>query len=523
MDPHRGAPHLRRWRVGGPAAASFRPYDRAVTPDVPAIRVVVRNDAPVRPDAAFVLYWMTAARRPRASFALQRAVRWAEELGRPLVVLEALRVDYPHASERLHAFAIDGMHANAEHFARRAVTYVPYVEPTPGAGKGLLEALAAHAAVVVGDDAPTFFLPRMIAAAAPRLGVRFETVDGVGILPLRAAPDSFPLAIAFRRFLQKNLRPHLRASPLDDPLEGLALPRLAALPPAIAERWRPAALHDARALLASLPIDHTVAPVEERGGHDAAHARLDAFVRRRLARYAEERSHPDEDVASGLSMHLHWGHLGAHEVLSAVARATDWSPDRVSEKASGRREGWWNASPSADAFLDQIVTWRELGHVRCNTSSDWDRYEGVPGWARASLEKHARDPRPVILSVEELERGGTADAVWNAAMRQLREEGRIQNYARMLWGKRVLTWTAHPKDAFDALVHLNDRWAVDGRDPNSYSGIGWCFGAYDRPWPPDKPIFGIVRIMTSASALRKLRMREWMARWGEPRIGNLFE
>lgn len=142
-------------------------------PDVPAIRVVAWNDAPVRPEREHVLYWMTYARRPRASFALQRAARWAEELGRPLLVLEALRVDHRHASDRFHAFALDGMRENAAHFSRRAVTYLPYVEPADGAGRGLLEALAARACVVVGDATPTFFLPRMHAALAPRLDVRF--------------------------------------------------------------------------------------------------------------------------------------------------------------------------------------------------------------------------------------------------------------------------------------------------------------------------------------------------------------
>lgn len=492
--------------------------------DVPAIRVVVKNDAPVRDGGAYVLYWMTYARRARSSFALQRAARWAEELKKPLVVLEALRVGYTHASDRFHTFAIDGMVVNAAHFAKGPAFYFPYVEPKAGDGKGLVEALAAEAAVVVTDDTPTFFLRRMLDAVAPRLSVRLEAIDGVGIFPLRATTEPFPLAIAFRRFFQKHARPHLAAMPLVDPLVGVSLPRLAKLPEPVTRRWPATPLTRTQALVASLPIDHGVPPVEDRGGHDAARARLDAFVKRRLSRYAEDRSHPDDDASSGLSMHLHWGHIGAHEVLTAIAKATDWSPKKVSEKAPGRKDGWWNASESADAFLDELVIWREVGHIRSHLTSDFDRYEGVPGWARASLERHASDRRPAILSVEELEAGKTDDPVWNAAMRQLREEGRIQNYARMLWGKRTLTWTAHPRDAFAALVHLNDKWAVDGRDPNSYCGISWVFGSYDRPWPPDKPIFGIVRIMTSGSALKKLRMREWMARWGTASSsGPLFD
>ena len=212
------------------------------TPGVPEIRVTAANTRPVRSDGEYVLYWMIAARRARSSFALQRAVEWAVRLERPLVILEALRCDYPWASDRLHAFVIAGMADNAAAFAATPTTYYPYIEDASGGGRGLLAALAARACVVVTDEFPCFFLPRMVAAAAERLPVLVEKVDGNGLLPLRATERVFPTAFAFRRFLQDELPSHLDHPPADDAFAGAPLPRLAALPREVIERWPPADL-----------------------------------------------------------------------------------------------------------------------------------------------------------------------------------------------------------------------------------------------------------------------------------------
>lgn len=483
----------------------------------PAIRVTELSARPVRRDGGFVLYWMLAARRTRSSFGLQRAIEWARELGRPLVVLEPLRCDYPYASARFHRFVIEGMRDDARAFASRPVLHHPWIERAPGEGAGLLAALAEHAAVIVADDSPIPWLRGMVRAAATRSPVRVEAVDHHGLLPLRAAPKAFGYAHAFRRFLQRELPAHLAQPPLREPLAGLELPRLASLPAAITRRW-PAAtaseLDDPRALIAALPIDHDVAPIAERGGPDAGHERLRAFMGDGIDRYLE-RSHPDDDAASRLSSWLHFGHISAHEVLEALAERTGWSRDRIAAKPTGKREGWWNTGDAGDAFLDELVTWRELGAVRAHHTDDFARWEGLPAWARATLEDHAADARPAIYDRERLLHAKTGDEVWNAAQRQLLAEGRIQNYLRMLWGKRVIAWTRHPREAFELLIELNDRLSIDGRDPSSWSNVGWVFGAYDRPWGPERAIYGKVRYMTSDAAKRKLHMKQWLARWGE--------
>ncbi len=480
----------------------------------PADRIRGVGEGVRRAQGDYVLYWMTAYRRTCWNFALDHAIERARELAQPLVVLEALRVDYPWASDRFHAFLLDGMAENARAFGKSQARYYAYVEPEVGAGKGLLRALASRACLVVADDYPGFFIPRALAAAS-KLGVRVEAVDSNGLLPMRAADRAFPTAYAFRRFLQLQLPPQFAAFPQEDPLGHVTLPALTALPETVERRWPAADPHLWRgngSALRALPIDHNVSPAAA-GGAYAAKATLNEFLRRGLPRYAEDRNQPDLDVTSSLSPYLHFGHTSAHEVFMRIADGERWSPGRLAPPADGRRAGWWGMSASAEAFLDQLVTWRELGFNMCAFREEYDRYESLPEWALTTLAQHEKDPRQHVYSLEQLERAQTHDPLWNAAQTQLVREGRIHNYLRMLWGKKVLEWTRHPREALEVLVQLNNKYALDGRDPNSYSGIFWVLGRYDRPWGPERPVFGKVRYMSSENTARKVRVKEYLRRY----------
>ena len=178
------------------------------------------------------------------------------------------------------------------------------------------------------------------------------------------------------------------------------------------------------------------------------------------------------------------------------------------------REGWWGVSSAADAFLDQIVIWRELGLNFSSHRDDNARYSSLPDWAKRTLAKHTRDEREYIYSLDEFGSARTHDLLWNAAQRQLIAEGRIHSYLRMLWGKKILEWTRKPEDALEIMIELNNRYALDGRDPNSYSGIFWCLGRYDRPWGPERPIFGSVRYMSSENTARKFRLGAYLEKYG---------
>lgn len=481
---------------------------------IPDIRLSVLHEFSPKAEGEYVVYWMAAARRARWNFALERAIGWAFELRRPLVIVEVLACGGRWDSDRHHRFVLQGMADLARQLKGRPALYYPYVESQPGEGRSLLGAVGEKACLIVTDDYPIALPPmQMVNVEA---AVRIEKVDGNGLLPLRAADRSFPTAYAFRRFLQRALREHLPHAPKSDPFAKVDLPGLKSIPASISRRWPPAStrlLAGDPAALATLPIDHNVPTVSTDGGPTAARARMTTFLAKRLGSYPELRNQPEADSTSGLSPYLHFGHISAHEVFHDLARHENWSPARLAEKTSGSREGWWGMSDAAEAFLDQLVTWRELGFNFCKHDSNYDDYQSLPPWAKATLFKHAKDTRRQIYTIDDFASAKTHDQLWNAAQGQLIAEGHIHNYLRMLWGKKILEWTASPQEALDIMIELNNRYALDGLDPNSYSGIFWILGRYDRPWGPERPIFGTVRYMSSENTARKVRVASYIRRY----------
>lgn len=461
-----------------------------------------------------MLYWMIAARRSGWNFALQQAADLAAELNVGLVVFEPLACDYPYASDRLHRFVIEGMADNADRLGASCVHYYPWVEPTPGQGRALLQALAQDAYVVVTDDFPTTFHKRLVDSAAGKLDVSLQAVDGNGLLPLQLIERDFTSAHSFRRFLHKALPAFIDERPEADPLSHRHLPR-PELDPKIPSTW-PAA--DPKALLRGrglndLPIDHRIEAVAQSGGCAAARHRLKQFLERDLVHYPSQRNIPDADRTSRLSAYLHFGHLSVHEIFTALTERENWNSGRLSLKPSGRRHGWWGLSLAAEEYLDELVTWRELGFSLCARRQDYAEYDSLPAWARQTLDLHRADSRLYLYNDQQFLRAETHDPLWNAAQRQLLREGRIHGYLRMLWGKKILEWSETPQRAMEVMIALNDRYALDGRDPSSYNGIGWCLGRFDRAWGPERPVFGKIRYMTSRNTARKVAVRDYLERY----------
>lgn len=484
--------------------------------DVPDVRVRGLSAAGTNPRGGFVLYWMTGARRSRWNFSLQRAVQLARSLDRPLLVLETLECGRRWDSERFHRFVLDGMADNARRLEVTSALYYPFVEQSPGETEALVLSLGARACAIVVDEFPAPGVSEALARVARNASVLLEAVDSNGILPMRAADRVFPTAYAFRRFLQAELPRHLDNSPSANPLARVKLPSLRSLPARIQQRWpkaSPKLLAGGEAELAQLPIDGEVRPVATRGGAKAADGALARFLKERLSRYAAERNEPEQDVTSSLSPHLHYGHISSHQVFAELMKQEHWSPDDLGSKPSGRRRGWWGVGESAEAFLDQLVTWRELGFNMAWQRSDHGDYDSLPEWAKQTLADHAEDMRPHVYSLDELEAGKTHDPLWNAAQMQLAREGRLHNYLRMLWGKKIIEWTPAPQEAAEVMIELNNKYALDGQDPNSYSGIFWVLGRYDRAWGPERPIFGKIRYMSSENTARKVRVKEYIRKY----------
>lgn len=473
-------------------------------------RIRRANARPIDPSGAYVLYWMHAYRRMDHNHALDHALRLGEELGKPVVVYEGLRLDHPYASARLHAFVLEGMRDNARDAERLGLSYWPFVETPERPGRGLLRKLAARAAVVVTDDFPAYIIPDQIAALATKTDAAVVAVDGNGVAPLALLGAPAPSAAVMRRRIHSLFVEAFahRAAPRP------RVPRVARArldPP-----FEPWDLGDAGETARALPLRNAVPIVAGMpGGSHAARTRLDRFVRTKLRGYAEHRSEPlppGEAFASGLSPYLHFGHVSAEAIVARVLDAAGVAiPEGLHADERGTK-GFFGVDADVCAFLDELVTWRELGyhwmrHRRADTAS---LARALPAWATATLREHAKDRRAFLYDRAELEAGATHDPIWNAAQRELVATGTIHNYLRMLWGKSVLAWSKTPEDAYATLVALNDTYALDGRDPNSFSGILWCFGLFDRPWP-ERAVFGKVRAMTSASTANKFDLDAYLA------------
>ncbi|MEM7478648.1 MAG: deoxyribodipyrimidine photolyase [Planctomycetota bacterium] len=494
---------------------------------IPDLRIRSANDHPIVKDRECIVYWMTAFRRTRFNFALERAVEWSVELQKPLVILEALRLRYRWASDRFHRFVIEGMRDNQVACESKPLIYYPYVELEHGAGRGLVEDLAKKACLVVSDDFPCFFHPHMIRTVAKTLPAKLEVIDSNGLMPLRNAERTFTVAHSYRRWMQKELPTHLQDLPAESPLERKEFSgkkskqpelqsKLAKRLSSTLKRWKPANITSLlkEKGLAKLPIDHTVGTGVVAGGSAEAGRLLEQFLAKRISSYDSDRNVPDELGSSELSPHLHFGHIASQEIFLRLMEQEKWNPSKL-QKPNGKMNGFWNVGEDAEAFLDQLCTWREIGFNMCWREKNYDRLESLPDWTQKTIAEHANDPREYVYTLEQFENAQTHDEIWNAAQRQLVREGRIHNYLRMLWGKKILHWTATVSDALDIMIDLNNKYALDGRDPNSYSGIFWVLGRYDRAWGPERPIFGKIRYMTSESTAKKHKLGKYLQRFSE--------
>jgi len=491
------------------------------------------NEARVRPlnahrpdaDGDCVLYWMQAYRRLSHNHSLDCAIHWSNRLQKPLVVYEGLGMKYAWASARTHTFVLEGMRDNAATAAKLGINYWNFVETPDRPAKGLLQKLSKNACVVITDDYPAFIVPMQSAGLAKSIDCLMLAVDGNGIVPLALLGEAVSAAA--------HLRPRLhRSFPEAWGHRAAAKPEFDAV--ARKKVVCPFDCWDARSdiptFVATLPIDRTVpALTEEVGGTGAGRDMLDTFIRTKLKNYGEGRNKPDDPdrcPQSRLSAYLRHGHLSVQEVVEAALTSLgEWTVQSIDPKLKNKRDGYYHPDSSISSFLDEAITWRDVGYhwwyrrnlagTTFTPAENWphpqfcDLASSIPAWAKASLSKHATDPRVYNYTLEQLEAGLTHDEVWNSAMRQLVATGRIHNYLRMLWGKKVLEWTPDPDTAYRFLEHLNNKYMIDGRDPNSYTGILWCFGLFDRPWPPERKIFGSIRYMSSDNTAKKYKLEDY--------------
>jgi len=485
---------------------------------VPLTRITTLKD--INPesisDSKYVVYWMISFKRVGYNFALQRAVEWANQLSQPLLILEPLILDYPMSSIRFHKFTLEGMKEVDEQVSDSKAVYYPFVEQSAKESEGLLTEISKNASVVITDDYPTYFVPQMTAKASGEINTRYELVDSNGIVPIRLSEKEYVRAHDFRRYLHKNLEDFIIETPLENPLDFLNKKFDPSMIKDVQADWIPFDFKNQNIddFLENLNIDKTVEISSIKGGYSNAIKQLNKFIEVGYKDYAKYRSDPSKEASSQLSPYFHSGQISTHEVFDKISELESWSPEYINPKMVGRREGWWGSSENFESFMDELITWRELGYHTCVRRANYNQYSSLPEWAIKTLHEHSSDEREHIYSLDQLTYSQTHDEIWNAAQNQLRTQGVIQNYLRMLWGKKILEWTPNPQIALSYMITLNDRYSLDGRDPNSYSGVFWILGRYDRAWGPERNIFGKIRYMTSDSTARKFNLKPYLEKWG---------
>lgn len=482
-------------------------------------RIRLCNEKPIDLEKPYVLYWMQAYRRFDANHAFSHAVTLAKENQKELVVYEGLRMDYPWNSKRIHQFILEGMMENQTRADEIGITYWPYVETLTNPAKGLLKEISENAAVVVTDDFPCFIIPEQTAKLAKKVNCQVLAIDGNSLLPFSSFERPASAARILRLWIHKELHrnyptPNTTLWKKEDlkelkskskPNKQIGFPK------------------NPIALLEEIPFQNDVSPVKGvKGGRKEALRLLNKFIKDKLDQYGTKRSEPNRPeltATSGLSPYLHFGWIGLEEIFYAVLQHTTkgkWNPERMSHEKPGDRENFYTTSLSANMFLDELITWRDIGYLFFwKDKPKHINLNHLPDWVKANFKKHAKDHREYVYTLEQFENAKTHDELWNAAQTELVKTGKMHNYMRMLWGKKVIEWTNSYEEAFTILEHLNNKYAYDGRNPNSYTGILWCFGLFDRPWFPERNVFGNVRFMSSDSTKKKFKMNSYLEYIGE--------
>ncbi len=436
---------------------------------------------------------MQRAQRVLDNPALELAIESGNVLGLPVLVAFGLTADYPSAQRRHYRFLLDGLKEMVDSLQKRKVAFVLRL----GSPDEVILKLAeeCHPALVVGDENPVRVGQRWRDRVALGLKVPLWLVDADVVVPSALFPKEEYAARTIRPKIHRVLSEYLKPLPQ--------------VKPAVTWAGRTAPVGEeivVEELLKRLKVGGAPEVADYRGGTSEAIRRLERFVTERLPRYDELRNQPVPYMTSELSAHLHFGHISPL-TIALQAREADAPPADI------------------EAFIEELVVRRELAVNFVARNPNYDRLEGCPEWAIKTLAKHAGDKRPHLYDQEQLERAQTHDPVWNAAQLEMVHTGRMHNYLRMYWAKKILEWTPDPETAFNVALDLNDRYEMDGRDPNGYTGVAWAIGGkHDRPWG-ERPIFGLIRFMSYDGIRKKLDTDAYIRR--VKRVvsgqGSLFE
>ncbi len=447
-------------------------------------RIRKLNNASEKGDARYVLYWAQMNRRVDANHGLLYAVEIANRLGLPVLYYEGLTCTYQYANDRLHTFVLQGVPETARRLKNAGIGYIFYLRARKDSPNNILYQLAQHAAALVTDDYPTFIASDHNRSVPEKLDIPYLVVDSSCIVPMVKIEKRQFAAYTIRPRIHKLLPQYLRAPDALHVKKPFQLP-VPKFHVEVSETNIPA-------LVASCDIDHSIQPsLSFEGGRLAAEKLLHFFLDSNLTRFADDRNEPVRHATSHMSPYLHFGQLSSLEIALAVQEhAAKYKID-------------------AGSYLEELIVRRELSFNYVSHVERPDRLENLPEWCQETMRQHARDERDPLYTPNQIERAETYDDLWNATQKEMLLRGKIHGYYRMYWGKKILEWSKTYQQAVDVMVDIHGKYALDGRDPNTFTNILWCFGLHDRAWG-ERPIFGKLRFMSGESTRRKTNAKAYI-------------
>lgn len=454
------------------------------TKQVQEERVRHLNDEDVR-DGGYVLYWMQSSQRADHNHALEYAVQKANELDQRLLVVFGLTDDYPEANLRHYAFMLEGLADVEEALGKRGIKFV--------VRRGSPDEVALEA----GKDASLIVTDR--GYMRPQKEWQKKVAGEAGCLVTQVESDvvvPVELASGKQEHAARTLRPRIHEY-LDDFLVGLTPTKLEKHSSNMQEKGLD--LSDIGKVLDGMDLDTSVGALSHlyRGGSSEAKKMFRRFLKKSLPDYDANRNQPQTDYVSHMSKYLHFGHV-----------SPIWLALEAKEAGGGE---------NTESFVEELIVRRELSMNFVFYNEDYDSYSNLPGWAKETLKDHKNDDREYTYTAKQLENAETHDGYWNAAMKEMVHTGYMHNYMRMYWGKKILEWSNTPEHAYRTTLYLNNKYFLDGRDPNSYANVAWVFGQHDRGWT-ERPVYGKVRYMSSGGLERKTKPDRYVEKV-EKRIG----
>jgi len=449
------------------------------TSDVGEERIRHLNEEDARDDGGdYVLYWMQEAQRAELNHALEYAAQKANDLGQRLLVAFGLTDDYPEANLRHYAFLLEGLRDVEDALKGRKIKFVV----RRGSPDDVALELGKDASLIVCDMSYLRRQKGWREKVAGEAGCRVTQVETEVVVPVELASNK-------REHAARTLRPKINKN-LDDFLVELEPTKIEkqSLNMSVAGLD----LSDIDGILDGMVLDDGASRISHlyRGGTSEAKRIFEDFLKGRFDTYVEHRNQPQTDDVSHMSKYLHYGHVSP---IYLVLKA---------QKAKAPTD-------ALDSFTEEVIVRRELSMNFCHFTPDYDSFSCLPDWAKKTLEEHKGDEREYSYTTKQLENAETHDEYWNAAMREMIYTGYMHNYMRMYWGKKILEWTNTPEHAYRTTLYLNNKYFVDGRDPNSYANIAWVYGNHDRGWT-EREVLGKIRYMSAGGLERKAKPKQYV-------------